>query len=307
MTSIRERVRTVKVRTRTTVRRDGRSKTVEKVRIVRKATRTKAKAKSKPQGVILYRGPSLIDGTPIVCVATGLVRKSKNPKTGRGIQTYILADNGADPVQAWKDGSDRAICGDCPHRGTTCYVNIVQAPLAVYRAVKRGSYPVFNPRKHLHLFEDRFLRLGSYGDPAAVPLHVWEVVCAVTRNHTGYTHQWSSCDPGYARFCMASVETPLQRLEALAKGYRTFRVRLPHQAIEPGEFVCPASLEAGKRLTCEECKACSGAKAGRRNATPVIYFHGSSIAGNRTLRLYELAMARIEADEAKRIPLATVS
>jgi hypothetical protein len=108
---------------------------------------------------------------------------------------------------------------------------------------------------------------------------------------------------------MTSVETPSQREEAMAMGYRTFRVRLPTQPVEPGEFICPASGEAGRRLTCQECKACSGSKSGCRNANPVILFHGSSIAGNRTLRLYELTMARLQAEEGGRgrVPLATVN
>ena len=46
------------------------------------------------------------------------------------------------------------------------------------------------------------------------------------------------------------------------------------QPIDAGEFVCPASAEAGKRKTCAECKACSGAKLGGRNASPVIVVHG---------------------------------
>jgi hypothetical protein len=37
---------------------------------------------------------------------------------------------------------------------------------------------------------------------------------------------------------------------------------------------------------------------------PAIYFHGLSIAGNRTLRLYERTMARLQAEEARRTPLS---
>ena len=134
-------------------------------------------------------------------------------------------------------------------------------------------------------------------------------MCGAAGHWTGYTHQWATCDAGYARYCMASVETPRQRQEAMAKGYRTFRVRLPEQPVEEGEFICPASAEAGKRLTCAECQACGGAKAGGRNASPVILFHGSSIAGNRALRMYRQTMERLEAGEAQpgRVPLAMVN
>src|SRR4051812_44690746 len=88
----------------------------------------------KPQGVVLYRGPSELDGTPVVAVATAIARRSKNPKTGGMIQTYILADNGEDPIQAARSGGDAAVCGDCPHRPVngklgSCYVNLIQGPL----------------------------------------------------------------------------------------------------------------------------------------------------------------------------------
>jgi hypothetical protein len=144
---------------------------------------------SKPQGVILYRGPSLIDGTPIVCVATGLARKSKNPKTGKLIQTYILADDSQTPVEAWKSGGDKAICGQCPHRGTTCYVDVTKGPLSVYRAVQRGTYPQFDPKLHARLFRGRVVRLGSYGDPAAVPLEAGPGGVPARRLHRGASHQ----------------------------------------------------------------------------------------------------------------------
>jgi hypothetical protein len=303
-----ETVRIHKVSTRTTTKRSGEVRTVERVRVRRDEKRTTVRG--KPNGVILYRGPSLLDGQPIVCIATGLARRSKNPKTGRMVQTYVLAD-GTDPVSAHQQGKDKAVCGDCPHLSGTCHVNLVQGPLAVWKAYQAGSYPRLR-REHLRLFRGRMLRLGTYGDPAAVPLSVWQGLTALVTNWTGYTHAWRTCDAAYAAYCMASVETPAQRLAAVAAGYRTFRVRLATQPLEPGEFVCPASAEAGKRRTCEECKACSGSKAGGRNATPAIVFHGPAIAGNYRLRRYETLQQQLLRDEeqilaAGRLPLALVS
>ena len=37
--------------------------------------------------MIIYNGPSLLDGTPIIAIA---IRKSGNAKTGDMVQTYIL-------------------------------------------------------------------------------------------------------------------------------------------------------------------------------------------------------------------------
>jgi hypothetical protein len=65
------------------------------------------------QNGIIYRGPSLYDGAPIVVVAT--FTKS-NSKTGGVVQTYILRDD-VDPRDASKGGQDVSICGSCPHRG----------------------------------------------------------------------------------------------------------------------------------------------------------------------------------------------
>jgi len=251
-------------------------------------------------GVVLYSGPSVLDGKPVVCVAVGLAHKSKNAKTGDLIQTYVLPGDES-PVDALRSGADEAVCGQCPHRpqvqqdGTrklgSCYVSVWQAPQTVWRAFRSGRYPAFDPIQHLPLFQGRAVRLGAYGDPAAVPLAVWDGVTSVAANWTGYTHQWRTCDRRYARVCMASCETVEDRRAAKALGYRTFRVRLPEEALDEGEFVCPASEEAGHRLTCETCKACSGAKGGGRNASPVIVVHGH----NWKARAYREVMGRLGA------------
>src|SRR5690242_20203969 len=90
----------------------------------------------RPNGLIVYRGPSLLNGRRIVVVVTGFARSTRNGKTGRMLQSYILADR-IDPMTAKMKGADRTVCGDCPHRAGSCYVNVVQGPLAVWRAVKR--------------------------------------------------------------------------------------------------------------------------------------------------------------------------
>ena len=40
--------------------------------------------------MIIYEGPSLLDGQQIVVIATGIKSKSSNGKTGGMIQTWIL-------------------------------------------------------------------------------------------------------------------------------------------------------------------------------------------------------------------------
>ncbi len=293
---VRKKVRAERLRIKKTVRTTTTVKTTVKVKEVRERSRTTTSR--KVQGVVLHRGPSLLDGSPIVVVAVGLDRKSKNAKTGAAVQTYILSDQGENPLQAVNSGADRSVCGDCPHRGLTCYVNLARAPLAVYRAVQRGSYPLFHPPAHLHLFAGRFVRLGAYGDPAAVPLRVWRLICGVATHWTGYTHQWRICDQELRHYCMASVETAHQRERAVAMGWRTFRVRLAQEPLEPGEFSCPASEEEGRRLTCEQCGACDGAKASPKAASPSIVFHAPhNAAGDWMRRNYKATVARLHEEE----------
>ena len=91
-------------------------------------------------GFIIYEGPSLIDGSPIVAIA---LRTSGNSKTGNMVQTYIIRSD-MDPREANKSGADYAICGACPHKGKahdtdagklalerSCYVVLAQGPLQV--------------------------------------------------------------------------------------------------------------------------------------------------------------------------------
>jgi hypothetical protein len=171
------------------------------------------KSKTKVNGAIIYRGPSMLDGAPIVVVATGLAKGSNNTKTGAGlIQTWILRDD-VSPTDAVNGGQDASICGACPHRGDlvdgrnvnrSCYVTVFQAPLNVWKSAHRGIYADVSDNLTA-TFAGRGVRLGAYGDPAAVPLAVWHAVLAEASFWTGYTHQWKDCDRGYADYCMASA------------------------------------------------------------------------------------------------------
>lgn len=228
----------------------------------------------KPSGSIIYRGPSLINGAPIVVVA---ITKSTNSKTGDMVQTYVLADTGLSPVESVKRLLDEANCGDCKHRrglGGSCYVNLGQGPRAVYDGVMRGIYPT-DPAAAAVAASGRMVRLGTYGDPAAVPVAVWAQLVTQAKGWTGYTHQWrNALGLAVREFCMASADTPAERDLARSLGFRTFRVRTADQTTMPGEFMCPAAAESGKRTTCADCGACGGGQASRK-ADPVIVVHGS--------------------------------
>ena len=210
---------------------------------------------------ILYNGPSLLDGEPIVVIAT---YSNRNTKTGRVVQTYIIRSD-MDPRDASKTGADFSICGDCPMRGEPtndptrkiakkrkCYVNIAQGVLIVYKAFIDGVYQEGDPRE---MGRGRFVRVGTYGDPAAVPAHIWDELLAECETWTAYTHQ----RPWRPDIAMQSVDSHAQAVAHWEVGNRTFRViadlgQLDHKR----EALCPASKEAGRRVQCTACKLCKG-------------------------------------------------
>lgn len=245
----------------------------------------------KPQSSIIYKGASLIDGAPIVCVA---IVTSGNVKTGNMIQTHIIRSD-VSPLEASKTGQDFSICGNCKHRGTptadstkkqatgrTCYVNLGQGPNQVYKRLQGTGYPTATPEQVQAIGRGRMVRLGTYGDPAAVPASVWDALLKEASGHTGYTHQHDKA-PDYSRM-MHSADTPAEALQAHRAGRRTFRVIPLKQWQENGqnallntEILCPASYEAGQKVTCEKCKLCSGSQIKAKSVA--IVAHGTAKAG----------------------------
>lgn len=223
-------------------------------------------------GFVIYEGPSLLDGAPIVAIA---VTSSSNSKTGNMVQTYILRAD-VKPTDALKSGADASICGDCKHRpanGGACYVVVMQGPLVVWKHYQKGGY-LPDADAAADACRGRMVRLGTYGDPAAVPAYVWMRLLAHAAGHTGYTHQWRSPSNALRDLVMASADTAEEAAEARALGWRTFRVRCADEPMLERESVCPASEEAGKKLTCATCGACNGAASGRRGSIAIIV-HGS--------------------------------
>lgn len=237
-------------------------------------------------GFVLYRGPSTIDGEPIICVAIGLNTGGSNSKTGHMVQVYILRAD-MSPLTAVQTGDDRAICGSCPHRGRiivdpklgrknierSCYVTLMHGPRVVWDAYQRGLYPDIPLAKARKLLARRVVRLGSYGDPGAVPFHIWEQALDQVTELSGYTHLWRDF-PTLSAFCMASCDTEADRAEAKVLGFRTFRVRGKDDPKLAGEGHCPASKEMGKATQCAQCLLCGGAKSAAK-ADITIIAHGT--------------------------------
>lgn len=232
-----------------------------------------------PTGYTIYDGPSLFDGRRIVVIMTGIKAASENKKTGEMVQTYILRPD-LRPTDAINSGEDASICGDCMHRkhngAGSCYVNCGQGPHVVHDGYTKGRYPLITPEAAGQVVAGLLVRLGSYGDPAAVPLNVWQALLMECDGWTGYTHAWKQkrVKP-YRRYCMASVDSPRQQRYAERKGWRTFRTLGTDDERLPGEVVCPAAEEAGRRKTCAECGACDGSKNDAdRRANVALRAHG---------------------------------
>jgi hypothetical protein len=212
---------------------------------------------------IIYHGPSVIDGKPIVAIA---MYSKANTKTGPVLQTYILVD-GIPPLEASKNGADFSICGDCIMRGDTnkdpkrkqaknrrCYVNLGQGPTIVYKSYLKGNYqPAFSSLAALG--RNRFIRVGTYGDPGAVPNYVWDELLSEATTWTAYTHR-KNWRPDIA---MQSADNYLQATMQWKQGNRTFRVIADLGELDKKkEALCPASKEAGRRVQCTACKLCKG-------------------------------------------------
>ena len=229
----------------------------------------------KPSGVEIWRGKSEIDGRPIVAVLTGLQSPSSNRKTGDVLQLWIFPQ-GQSPSAAVRSGLDSAVCGDCRHRpslGGSCYVRTSDAPRAVWASWDRGRYPVVDAEILRTIADGAMIRLGAWGDPAALPLSSVLPWIGSAGRVVGYTHQWNQ---PYAlpwrALCMASVDSAEERIRARSAGWRTFRIRPRGGSVETGETVCPYETTG---LQCAACMACDGSSRPRARDV-VVEGHGSA-------------------------------
>jgi hypothetical protein len=165
--------------------------------------------------VIIYDGPSLVNGEAIVVVLTSLRGKSRNEKTAGDAlpmaQTYVIPRAmldgmvpGGRGAAAWFSnmaaGRDAAACGACELRPSivaaiksqggaapdACYV--LNGPPDVAQGIVNGSYPVVSLDVAAGYVRDMLaagriagVRGGSWGDPAAAPFNVHAALHAATR------------------------------------------------------------------------------------------------------------------------------
>lgn len=250
-------------------------------------------------GFIIYQGASMLDGAPIVAV---LIQGSKNTKTGGMLQTHIIRQD-ISPTEASRTGQDSSICGNCPHRGQStdepgrklakgrsCYVNLAQGPTQVFKAYRAGKYPDAQSLDEIEsLGANQSVRIGSYGDPSAVPAQVWQALTRRAVMWTGYSHQHGTNKPEDYTLSMFSADNPEQARAAHARGYRTFRVIPVSQWQQQGqdalikgrEILCPASKEAGARVQCQDCGLCNGSTGNGKSIAIVAHGIGKGFAHGR--------------------------
>lgn len=221
----------------------------------------------KRNGYVIYEGPSMFDGSPIVAIVT---MKSENVKTGPMNQLWILKSD-IDPINTSRMGLDNGICGDCPLKrsaGGACYVTLFQGPLNVYKAFKTGKYINLSV-DGFEVFRGVKMRFGAYGDPAMLPIEILEGLKANVGGFTGYSHQWK--ERAVQGYVMASVESISDKNIANKMGYRTFRVLgLNDNELASDEIICPNYTNDVQCVKCGLCDGVKGVNDKRKNiAIPV--------------------------------------
>jgi hypothetical protein len=213
------------------------------------------------KSVCVYDGPSALDGERIVALVTGGGDTvTRNGKTGPLAQLWILRADVA-PHVAVRDGRDATVCGMCPQRpalGGDCYVETAKGPRSAWQAWHDGKVPYLHPLAAsaalavaVKVGRINGLRLGAYGDPAALPLDVVADLVARARRAdgitTGYTHQWRTAPVAFRSYVMASADSAQDQADARAMGYRSFRVVKPTDADAATPPPSPARLRRALR------------------------------------------------------------
>jgi len=237
-------------------------------------------------GAVVWEGRSRLTGDPIVVLVTW---RSRNGGTGDMAQSWILRSD-QHPIDAIRTGADTAVCPEsCTLRlrasrdaegpQARCYAAgglTVRALSGLY--ARLGDYPRMTPEQAGMRLAGARLRIGAYGDPAAVPVSVWVALTAHTAGHTGYTHAADRA-PLLRSLVMASADSAEQAARLQASGWRTYRVRHVGAGGEverllAGEVVCPKSAEGGERATCDRCLLCDGT-GGRSQRSIAVVDHWS--------------------------------
>lgn len=210
---------------------------------------------------------------------------STNSKVGDSVQVWVVPFNWiTQGKQAMDD--DSAACMDCPHSkraNKTCYVRKGMAEMGLKSKIASlhskflgGEIRFLDAsdiaEEETEKCRGKFVRFGAYGEPVLLGEESVRAIVNAASNFTGYTHQWMHEEYAWAsRFFMASVENEALSTKAQSKGWRTFRVMSKQDVTSNVEVMCPASKEAGKKVTCNVCGLCKGTSSKAKSIS--IYKH----------------------------------
>lgn len=275
---------------------------IRRSRFTGKEIKVTSKKKTPDNSYVFWEGPSEHDGVKIVAIVTGLVRRSENEKTGPMSQLYILLAD-VHPMDAMRSGQDESICGLCSHRGKiiedfqrekigfplreaegssaaperSCYVD-PRNITSVWNSYKKGLYKTLPRKKWKEVLErSPFpIRLGSYGDPAMLPIRVLEDIVEAKPEYTGYTALWEldRVQP-YKAYLQASVANIQKLYEAMALGWSTYRAAVSTEPPIESEIICPyepehwenkgyTDIDESMLWKCDHCLICGGTEGIRQ-------------------------------------------
>lgn len=313
--------------------------------IEHKANNKARKTKADPYGSrVVWRGVSMIDGkTPIMAVLTF---KSDNEKLTAGgnatataaqviaqaqqpriAQLWIFVE-GQHPLDSIKSGQDAAICGNCPHRysydtngqplagSRTCYVSTHGGMPSVWRGAYQKPVTAISDPILRAVLSVCFLRIGAYGDPAALPYELVNELAAIAgqklpalrSKSVGYSHAWRTCDQRFRSLLMASCDTQEDVRSAVALGWRPFFAPLDGANVAAKSTkIADASLtlclsaneREGATVACWQCGLCDGRKndEDERNGIAIPTHGGTAVVANlgRKLSAFQGAPFPVEA------------
>lgn len=177
-------------------------------------------------GLLIWEGPSRFNGEPIKVFARYLGHNpTGNDKLG-DMSTIVIVPGDILPREAIATGRDESVCGAClfrPFNKGGCYVRMLPGPESTAWAHRHNPYPLMVDPS---VFKLKGVRIGDWGDPAAVPVEVWRPILDNAPLVVSYTHAWKThkLDPAEWGWCMASTNTPAEHDEAVALGWRSFRI-----------------------------------------------------------------------------------
>jgi len=228
-----------------------------------------------PTSFVVWHGASLLDGAHVMAVATCVREVSQNGKVGDAINVGIYRVDQS-PYDAWTSEDIRSICPDsCQHRSDKhgdCYVN--WGRLTASWAGARERLDIQPPAG---FWSGAKVRFGMAGDPAAVPLHIWEGIASECRGWMGYTAHWRELSREWSHIFMASVSNRVDFKRAEEANWRAYWATEDSASDTIAEDLgVRACLSHSHGLECIACLGCDGTRLNNASKRASFYnpLHG---------------------------------